>query len=141
MGNGTGGGLAERVIEGQQHLVELRTSAGLRRAAAALADAADRLGCRDLYPASSQASAVTAVAVASNDSLRVVTVAQVADGDVDKVVVVEAVAISGLQVRRAVAALRTAGAQWVSVVVLTDLTDGADGSVRFGQVEQLANAV
>jgi hypothetical protein len=140
MSNSTGVGLADRVIEGQRYIVEMRTSAGLRRGAAELAEQVDQLGCRDLYPASSHSAAVAAVAVALDQSLRVVSLAQIADEHVDKVVIVEAVAISGLKVRRAVLAVREAGAEWVSALVLKDLNTGEDDPTRFGHVDQLAAA-
>src|SRR5437762_1923003 len=105
MSRRTGAALADRVIEGQRFITELGSSAGLRRAAAELAEYVAQLGCRDLYPASSHAAGVAAVAVALDETLRVVSLAQIVDEHIDKVAVVEAVAISGLKVRRAVEAV------------------------------------
>lgn len=132
-----GPGLVDHVIEGQEYLRQIRTSSGLRAAADELAEQADRLGCRDLFPASAAADAVAAVAVALHQSLRVVTVGQIAREHVDKVVVVEAAAVSGLKVRRAVEAVRGAGAQWVSALVLREFGADLDKDDRFGPVDQL----
>lgn len=142
MNNPTGAGLADRVIEGQRYIAAMRTSAGLRASAAELAECVDQLGCRDLYSASSHADAVAAVAVALNEGLRVITLGQITDDRIDKVVVVEAVAVSGMKVRRAVEAVREAGAHWVAAVVLKDLNGGKDGDVarRFGSVDGLRSA-
>lgn len=140
MGNPIGAGLADRVLEGQRYIAEMRTSAGLRGAATELAERAEQLGCRELFPASSHADAIVAVAVALNESLQVVTLRQIAEGHHDKVVVVEAVAVSGLKVRRAVDAVRGAGAHWVSALVLKDLPGEDADPARFGVLEQLALA-
>jgi hypothetical protein len=141
MANSATTGLADRVIEGQKVLAEMRTSAGLRTSAAVLAERIDRLGCRDLFPASSNAEGVAAVVVALNEGLRVVTLTQITNEHLDKVVVVEAVAISGMKVRRAVNAVRDAGGSWVSAVVLHDLdTSEDDDGSRFGPVDELASA-
>jgi orotate phosphoribosyltransferase len=133
-------GLADRVIEGQTYLREIRTSSGLRKAAAELAEHADRLGCRDLFPASAAADAVAAVAVALHESLRVLTLGQITGEHIDKIVVVEAAAVSGLKVRRAVDAVRAAGAHWVSALVLREFSAQDEGTARFGAVDQLAVA-
>lgn len=142
MSNPTGAGLADRVIAGQRYLAEMRTSAGLRASAAELADRVDRLGCRVLFPASSHADTVLAVAVALNDALRIVTLAEITAERIDKVVVVEAVAVSGMKVRRAVEAVRQAGAHWVAAAILKDLDGDKDTTVvgRFGAVDGLRSA-
>jgi hypothetical protein len=135
-------GLAERVIEGQRYIAATRTSAGLRASAAELDQAVDQLGCLDLFPASPHADAVAAVAVALNESLRVVTLAEITIEGIDKVVVVEAVAVSGIKVRRAVHAVRQAGAHWVGAAVLKDLGGEQTTNVtdRFGAVDGLRAA-
>ena len=59
------------------------------------------------------------------------------DGMVDKVLVVEAVAVTGMFAQQRVHAMREAGASWVGVVVLHDLSDTNLGSLRFGPVDDL----
>ena len=132
-------GLADRVVRGQQDLHRMRTSKGLREAADRLAEYADQLGCRDVYPASTGASAIASVAVALNDTLRTVTLGEIAREHIDKVLVVEAVAVSGLKVRRAVLAVREAGAHWVSALILREYGPAADPA-RYGVVDDLAVA-
>ena len=136
----TTGELADRVIAGQRLVTDMRTSAGLRHGAATLTECVERLGCRDLFPASTDAHTLAAVAVAMNESLRVVTLADITGAHIDKVVVVEAVAISGIKVRRAVDAVRRAGASWVSAAVLTDLNPQTGAHERFGVLDALATA-
>jgi len=138
MSSPTVAGLADRVVEGQRYLAEMRTSVGLRSSASKLTARVDELGCRMLFPASSHADALVAVAVALDDGLRVVTLPEIVAQGIDKVVVVEVVAVSGLQVRRAVEAVRRAGAHWVGAAVLHDLSDGQENEpARFGPVDGL----
>lgn len=135
-------GLADRVIEGQRYIATTRTAAGLRASAGELAERVDQLGCRELFPASSEANAVAAVAVVLNEGLRVVTLAEITAEHIEKVVVFELAAVSGMKVRRAAHEVRQAGAGWVGVALLKSLhgSEDSDFMVRFGCVDALSPA-
>jgi hypothetical protein len=137
--------LMQGVINGQSQLASLRTAVGLRDAADELTNIVDQFGCRALFPASSTAEAVTAVAVALKGNARVVTIGDIARDSIDEVLVVEAVAVSGLKVRRAVRDVRAAGASWVAAAVINDLgeshgDDVGSASGRFGLLDDLRSA-
>lgn len=132
-----GADFTARLVQAEQVERELTTSTGLREAAGRLREATERAGCLNVIAASQRAESVLAAAAILDDHLNVVDQQAVMDGVVDKVLVVEAVAVTGMFAQQRVHAMREAGASWVGVVVLHDLSDASLGSLRFGPVDDL----
>jgi hypothetical protein len=131
--------LGESVLQAQSQLEGLRHPDTLRIAARAVISAADAMGVQSLYPASQQAEHLCGAATLVGDgSITPISLGDIVIGGVRKVVVVDAAAITGINVARAVAAVRGAGAEWVGAVVgwqspLADL-GGPDDSVVLGSL-------
>lgn len=126
-----------RLVQAERVERDLTTSEGLREAARRLREATERAGCRNVVAASQRAESVLAAASMLDDQLNVVDEHAVREGAVDKVLVVEAVAVTGMFAQQRVHAMREAGASWIGVVVLHDLSDASLGGLRFGPVDDL----
>ena len=136
--------LAEAVLLAQQQIAAAATANGLREAAAAISAAAGTAGCSHLIPASPAArGAIAAAVLLSDGALHEADDASVASGQSDKLLVVEIAAVSGLLARRRVAALRDAGAEWIGLFVLHDLSTTGHPTPehdRFGDIDLLVSA-
>ncbi|GAA2080113.1 hypothetical protein GCM10009821_20480 [Aeromicrobium halocynthiae] len=125
-----------RLVAAEQVERQLNTPGDLRAAATRLVEATERIGCRNVLGASDRANLVLAGAAMLDPQVNMVDEKVLREGAVDKVVVVEAVAVTGMFIRDCVKAAREAGAIWVAVALLKDMTGPIDVD-RFGQVDDL----
>lgn len=140
--------MADRVVLGMGYIHELEDPDALRDASSLVRQAVLGTGARHVMPGSRHSeSLVTATVLFSDGKIERASDRRIRDGDIDKVVVVEASAVTGYLVRRTVESIRSAGADWVGLVLLHDAgthrpppkpnSSSHEYASRFGQPDDL----
>lgn len=119
--------MADSVMSGQAVNRYFSTAGGMREGAEAIARIARDLGCSDLMAVSGAAAGLVGVtALLFEGNFAVVSEADIKEGDARRILLVETVVISGLNVRHAIKRLKSAGVEWVGVLVLHSIADALD---------------